>query len=406
MAANFYLSSHANYHLHPRSQLVAARNDDLKHATEQEIAWIEIWSATTIQKICKRLGLRQQVSATAVVFFRRFYLRNSYCETDCPLVAAACCYVAAKAEETPVHVKSATGEAKAVFNEMGLTSFTNDHTKIAEMEFYLIEELDFHLIVFHPYRALVQLCGRDAGRQAGGDLGRAARSAMLDMDDTALQMAWFVVNDTYRTSLCVVHPPHLIAIAAIYMALSLHPPAHLFDQSSSWDPSTAGTGLTAAAAGATGPASRTRRQSTDGAGGPTTSSNRPTSGSGTSVGGQTDPVTFLASLNVDHTLVLEIVQDIVSLYDLWNALETAPPLSNASTTPGPAVFGAKTKTTVATGATPSANKNSSGSAAGMVGGGNADERMLATLTRMRLARHQELQMDRELGKGRSAAGKR
>lgn len=56
------------------------------------------------------------VLATAIVFFRRFYLRNSYCETDPALVAAACCYVAAKAEETPVHVKSAVGEAKVVFN--------------------------------------------------------------------------------------------------------------------------------------------------------------------------------------------------------------------------------------------------------------------------------------------------
>lgn len=73
-------------------------------------------SSTVIQKLCKRLSLRQQVIASAIVFFRRYYLRNSYCETDPPLVAAACCYVAAKAEETPVHVKSAVSEAKAVFN--------------------------------------------------------------------------------------------------------------------------------------------------------------------------------------------------------------------------------------------------------------------------------------------------
>lgn len=69
MAANFYLSSHAfvqidsfayllaqpdfwslydhsNYHLHPRSALLAARSDDLKYATEQELGFIEIWSGT------------------------------------------------------------------------------------------------------------------------------------------------------------------------------------------------------------------------------------------------------------------------------------------------------------------------------------------------------------------------
>lgn len=69
---------------------------------------------TVIQKLCRRLSLRQQVTATAIVYFRRFYLRNSYSETDVPLVAAACCYVAAKAEETPVHVKSAVAEAREV----------------------------------------------------------------------------------------------------------------------------------------------------------------------------------------------------------------------------------------------------------------------------------------------------
>lgn len=67
-----------------------------------------------IQKLCRRLSLRQAVTATAIVYFRRFYLRNAYCDTDPPLVAAACCYVAAKAEETPVHVKSAVAEAKEV----------------------------------------------------------------------------------------------------------------------------------------------------------------------------------------------------------------------------------------------------------------------------------------------------
>jgi len=78
-----------------------------------------------MQKMCKRLNLRQQVLATAIVFYRRFYLRNSYCETEPGLVAAACVYVAAKAEETPVHVKSAVSEAKAVFNGQSALSVSS-----------------------------------------------------------------------------------------------------------------------------------------------------------------------------------------------------------------------------------------------------------------------------------------
>lgn len=37
-----------------------------------------------------------------------------------------------------------------------------DYTKLAEMEFYLLEDLEFDLIVYHPYRTLAAVCGREA----------------------------------------------------------------------------------------------------------------------------------------------------------------------------------------------------------------------------------------------------
>ena len=43
-------------------------------------------------------------------------------ETDVPLVAAACVYVAAKAEETAIHIKVVVAEARATFN--GVFSLT------------------------------------------------------------------------------------------------------------------------------------------------------------------------------------------------------------------------------------------------------------------------------------------
>ena len=39
-------------------------------------------------------------------------------ETDIPLVAAACIYVAAKAEEAALHIKVVVTEARATFNGM------------------------------------------------------------------------------------------------------------------------------------------------------------------------------------------------------------------------------------------------------------------------------------------------
>ena len=65
--------------------------------------------------LSKRLTLRQRVIATATVFFRRFYVKNLYCETDPFIVIAACCYVAAKAEESPVHIKNVVSESRLLF---------------------------------------------------------------------------------------------------------------------------------------------------------------------------------------------------------------------------------------------------------------------------------------------------
>ena len=53
--------------------------------------------------------------ATAQVFFKRFYIKNSICETNPYLVAAACVFVAAKVEETPLHIKSAVTEANQIY---------------------------------------------------------------------------------------------------------------------------------------------------------------------------------------------------------------------------------------------------------------------------------------------------
>ena len=87
--------------------------------------------------------------------------------------------------------------------EYGITNFPSDSTKLAEMEFCqyqvdqqqlqaqtdtlrptdLIEDLEFHLIVYHPYRSLVHMTGRDSGPVA-------IRESMLEMEDNQLQVAW------------------------------------------------------------------------------------------------------------------------------------------------------------------------------------------------------------------------
>lgn len=164
--------------------------------------------------------------ATAIVFFKRFYLKNSYCETDPFIVIAACCYVAAKAEEAPVHIKNVVTEARLLFGgehsrhepslpydsllsmcvgeDYGIKSFPSDNSKLAEMEFYLVDDLECDLVIFHPYRTLMTLCGKEnnlgsADTEAGEigvsihDSGRywGTGEGKLELQEGALQTAWY-----------------------------------------------------------------------------------------------------------------------------------------------------------------------------------------------------------------------
>jgi cyclin C len=169
--------------------------------------------------------LRQIPIATANIYFKRFYLNNALCETDPFLLAACCVYVAAKVDETPVHIKSVVSEARATFSgeyialsycsanaisEFSYRGFPADYTKLAEMEFYLLEDLEFDLIVFHPYRTLAAVCGRepvDAGEfpeettglvednvsmadKVDRLFGKGSGQPGSDVEDSILQMAW------------------------------------------------------------------------------------------------------------------------------------------------------------------------------------------------------------------------
>jgi cyclin C len=176
-----------------------------------------------IAKLGKKITLAQRAIATATVFFRRFYLKNSYCETDPFIVVAACCYVAAKAEESPVHIKNVVAEARSTFSRTSVSpvillltlklfaehynvkNFPSDNSKLAEMEFYLVDDLECDLTVFHPYRTLLALCKTDASTAAqeeeAGEVGIGITAqdgprywgtgeGQLELPPNGLQTAW------------------------------------------------------------------------------------------------------------------------------------------------------------------------------------------------------------------------
>lgn len=149
--------------------------------------------------------------------------------------------------------------------------------KLGECEFALISEMSSHLILHHPYRTLSEL----------------QSELPLSTDEVAL--AWSVINDHYLTDLPLLHPPHVIAIMGIVVAV-VFKPSHPAGFSGSAQSTLAGvmrdgTGLNMLAAigdkSGTGPP---RIQKL---------------------------VQWLAESEVDIKAVIECTQELLSLYEVW-----------------------------------------------------------------------------------------
>lgn len=105
-----------------------------------------------------------------------------------------------------------------------------------------------------------------------------------------------IINDTYRSDLCLLYPPHLLAITALYLTLVLHAPTRdLVLQKSS--PNLPNPNDTHA-----NPLRRSSRQASISS----TESKKPQ-----------DIIGFFAGLNVSMSLVSTIAQEMISLYSAW-----------------------------------------------------------------------------------------
>ncbi|KAI3450827.1 hypothetical protein Pfo_007492 [Paulownia fortunei] len=196
MAANFWTSSHYKQLLDPEDVDVVHPLDKERGMTLEDFKLIKLHMANYIARLAQNVKVRQRVVATAITYMRRVYARRSMTEYDPRLVAPTCLYLASKAEESTVQARLLVFYIKKLYSD---EKYRYEIKEILEMEMKILEALNYYLVVFHPYRALSQLL-QDAG-----------------MND-ATQITWGLVNDTYKMDLILIHPPHLIALACIYIA--------------------------------------------------------------------------------------------------------------------------------------------------------------------------------------------
>ncbi|KAJ4785860.1 Cyclin family protein [Rhynchospora pubera] len=197
MAANFWTSSHYRQLLDPEQVDVVHQLDKDRGITQEEFRLVKIHMSFHIWKLAQQVKVRQRVIATAITYFRRVYTKKSLTEYDPRIVAPTCLYLASKAEESTVQARLLVFYIKKMCCSDKRYLF--EIKDILEMEMKLLEALDYYLIVYHPYRPLLQLL-QDAG--------------ITDLT----QFTWGLVNDTYKMDLILIHPPYMIALACIYIA--------------------------------------------------------------------------------------------------------------------------------------------------------------------------------------------
>ncbi len=187
MAGNFWQSSHYQEWLLDKQELELGRQRDLTSVQGvDDLQKIHIFFTNFIQCLGGELvKLRQQVISTAIVYYRRFYSRNSLGDIDPLLLCPTCIHLASKVEECGVVAPTAlVSKCRQLLRQKYSGIFRKEYPyktqQILECEFLLLEMMDCCLIVYHPYRPLTQYV-TDLGQQ-----------------ETLLPTAWRIVNDTYR----------------------------------------------------------------------------------------------------------------------------------------------------------------------------------------------------------------
>ena len=137
---------------------------------------------------------------------------NSLNSVDPLLLAPTCVFLSSKVEEFGVIsntrlINTCSTIIKNKFNYAFNNGFDFPYraNSILECEFYLLENMDCCLVVFQPYRPLVQYCQ---------DLGQG-------LEEAVLPLAWRIVNDSFRTDVSLLFPPFLIALSCLHMASAI-----------------------------------------------------------------------------------------------------------------------------------------------------------------------------------------
>ncbi|KAI0281367.1 hypothetical protein BGY98DRAFT_1094861 [Russula aff. rugulosa BPL654] len=144
---------------------------------------------------------------TAATWFHRFFMRYSMLDYHRQTIAAACVFLATKTEECGRKLRDVARVCQSKAKGIDVRDIPESGPEIDEVssqilaaEEVLLEALCFDFVIDSPHADLVDL---------------------FDAHDVAYRLqdyAWSIAHDSYRTPLCVLYPPKIIATACYILA--------------------------------------------------------------------------------------------------------------------------------------------------------------------------------------------
>ncbi|XP_012830828.1 PREDICTED: cyclin-H1-1 isoform X2 [Erythranthe guttata] len=157
-----------------------------------------------IQDVCDAFKFPRKIQATALIYFKRFYLQWSVMEHHPKIIMLTCIYAACKAEENHVSAE-----------ELG-KGIEQDHQVILNNEMLVLQSLGFDLIVYAPYRALQGFIG-DMEEIYG-----AKMAGQTEIIKNLHESAKLEVDKIMLTEAPLLFPPGQLALAALRRSCEVH----------------------------------------------------------------------------------------------------------------------------------------------------------------------------------------
>ncbi|XP_059439115.1 cyclin-H1-1 [Corylus avellana] len=108
----------------------------------EEEQYMRVFYENKLQEVCNNFHFPHKIQATALIYFKRFYLQWSIMEHHPKNIMLTCIYGACKIEENHVSAE-----------ELG-KGISQDHQLILNNEMIVYQSLEFDLIVYAPYRSI------------------------------------------------------------------------------------------------------------------------------------------------------------------------------------------------------------------------------------------------------------